>query len=112
MPSEQESSVKRWELDVVQKQVDNHDKTISGIDTKLDTILNLVQNRPTNEQIDDKISVMRLASERDLKDAIEKQDLKYKPIIDNNKWLLRLVVASSLGLITTLMVFAVGLYAR
>lgn len=113
---EQESPVRSWQLDATQKQVDRHEQIINSFDMKLDTIITqqtklseLVQSRPTMEQVDQKIEVQRIQLQNDIKNAIEKQDLKYSPIVGNNKWLLGLLLTSGLGLFGSLIFIAIGL---
>lgn len=103
-----EDPVRGWELEATNKQVEVHERLISGIDNKLDTIINLMNTRPTNDQVEDKIKATKLEFERQLANAIEKQDLKYSPIVGNNKWLLGLLLASGLGLFGSLIFIAIG----
>lgn len=97
-----ESPVKGWELAGVQSQVDRHEIIITSFDTKLDTIITLLNARPTSTEVDTKIELA-------VRNAIEKQDLKYAPIISSNKWLLGLLLTSGIGLFGSLLFIAVGL---
>lgn len=99
---ESETPVKYWELANVQSQIDQHEKLIPRIEQKLDNILTTVQSRPTIEQVNDKIAAATVAAQAELKNAIEKQDLKYAPIVNNNKWLLRAVLGSGVTLVISL----------
>lgn len=104
-----EQSVKGWQLEATQKQVDLHETVIARIDAKLETILSVVQTRPTLEQVDDKITAASATLLAELKNSIEKQDLKYSPIVSSNKKLLWLLVATSIGLVGSLILFILGL---
>lgn len=107
---EAEAPVKGWQLEATQKQVDTHDKLITGIDGKLDTIINLMNTRPTNEQVNDKIKTVKAEMQAELKNAIEKQDLKYSPIVKNNKTLIGLLLTSGVSLIGSLIILIVGAF--
>lgn len=114
--ADQEEPVKVWQLEATQLQVNRHEDIIKTFDTKLDTIINqqsqqiqLIQSRPTMEQVDDKIAAASANSREELKNAIEKQDLKYSPIMSNNKTLLGLLLASGIGLFGSLAFIAIGL---
>lgn len=104
-----EQPVRNWQLEATQKQVDLHEGLIGRIDTKLETILAVVQTRPTLEQVDDKITAASATMQADLKNTIEKQDLKYSPIVASNKRLTWMLVSSSLGLFVALILLFIGL---
>lgn len=104
-----EMPVKSYELEATQKQVDGHERLLSRIDDRLANILDVIQNKPTMAQVDDKIEAAKLSIQDELKSTIEKQDLKYGPIVASNKWLLGLLLTSGIGLVGTLIFIAVGL---
>jgi hypothetical protein len=99
---EAEKPAKKYELNDVQKQVDTHERFISKFDNKLDTIITLLQARPTTEQVDDKIQLA-------IKDAVEKLDLKYGSIVGTNKWVLRFLVGLGASLLLSMLTIIVGL---
>ena len=109
---EQEEPVKNWQLEATQKQVDQHEKLIGNFDSKLDTIINLLQTRPTVEQVDAKLEVVKLQFKSDLKNEIDKQDLKYKPIVTNNKILFVALLTSGVGLMGSLILLVVGVFSK
>jgi len=100
-----ERPVKGWQLARTQTQVDSHERAISGIDSKLDTIINLMNTRPTTAEVDAKIELA-------VKNAVEKQDLKYSPIVATNKKLLWSVVGSGLGIIASLVTLLIGVFTK
>lgn len=107
-----EKPVKYWELSNVQSQVDQHERLIPRIEEKLDTIVALVQSRPTMEQVNDKINAASIAAQAELKNAIEKQDLKYEPIVNNNKWLLRAVLGTGITLVGSLVILILSTVSK
>lgn len=104
-----EQPARNWQLEAIQKQVDVHEAVITRIDLKLETILTVVQTRPTLEQVDDKITASMATILAELKNSIEKQDLKYSPIVSTNKKLMWLLITSSIGLFGSLILLVIGL---
>jgi len=111
-----EEPVKGWELEATQAVVKRHEQIINTFDQKLDTIINqqtqqiqIIQERPTQAQVDDKIRAATLEWEKELKNTVEKQDLKYTPIVSTNKWLLGLLLTSGIGLFGSLIFIAIGI---
>lgn len=98
-----EALVKAWELREVQNQVNRNERLAEGFDTKLDQIIQLLNNRPTTAEVDAKIELA-------IKNAIEKQDLKYAPIVSNNKTLLTLLLTTGLGLLASLITIVITLF--
>lgn len=100
-----EKPVKGWQLEATQKQVDALEKLTTSFDTKLDQIITLLNSRPTVAEVDAKIELA-------VKNAVEKQDLKYAPIVSTNKKLLWAVIGSGIGLIASLIVLIIGIAAK
>lgn len=100
--NQDEAPVKGWELAGVQSQVDRHEKVINSFDTKLDQIITLLSARPTTAEVDAKIELA-------VKNAVEKQDLKYAPIVQNNKLLIGGLLTTGLGLLASLVMLVVTL---
>ena len=98
----EEEPVKEWQLNVIQSQVTATDKVVAGINGKLDTILTEVRARPTTTEVDAKIELA-------VKNAVEKQDLKYAPMVQTNKLLLGGLVTTGLGLIGSLIMLVITL---
>lgn len=110
--SDASEPVQSWELTATQKQVDQHEVLLGKVDGKLDTILQAVTVLPTVSQVEDKIRVATVEWEKTLSNAIERQDLKYNPIVSNNKWLLRLLIASGLSIVGALVILVVSVLGK
>lgn len=89
---EMEQPPKRWEVEVVAKAVEAQGKQLEGIDVKLDQILD---RQVTPQLVDDKLSNLRERFNNEIKAVYS----KYDPIVDNVKWLTRVLVVAVLGLI-------------
>jgi hypothetical protein len=99
---EAEQPVRNWQLEATNKQVEALEKLTTTFDTKLDQIITLLNSRPTTAEVDAKIELA-------VKNAVEKQDLKYSPVLRNNKTLIGLLVATGVGLIASLIMVVVSL---
>ncbi len=89
---EMEQPPKRWEVEVVSKAVEAQGEQLKGIDVKLDQIL---ERQVTPQLVDDKIGNLKDRFDNEIKAVYS----KYDPIVDNVKWLTRVLVVAVLGLI-------------
>lgn len=94
--------VKHWEHQQLQTQVDRNEKIVDSFDNKLDQIIQLLSTRPTTTEVDAKIELA-------VKNAVEKQDLKYAHIVSNNKLLIGGLLTTGLGLLGSLVMLVITL---
>jgi len=112
MPKDPESPVKNWQLDAVEKQQGLQEKFLARTDDRLEKILSIVQTLPTTQQLEDRIATLRLEFQTQIKVATDTQDLKYQPIVNSNRWFLRLLAASTLGLVGSVLLLLIQVFTK
>lgn len=112
MSKDPEEAVKNWQLQAVEKQQVLQDKFLARTDDRLEKILNIVQTLPTTQQLEDRVAALRLEFQTQIKVATDTQDLKYKPIVDSNRWFLRLLVGSTVGLVGSVLLLVIQVFSK
>lgn len=112
MAKDPESPVKNWQLEALQKQQDIQDKFLNRTDDRLEKILLIVQTLPTTTQLEDRIAAVKLEFQSQIKAAIDVQDLKYQPIITTNRWMLRLLVGSTVTLMGSIVLLLIQVFTN
>jgi len=112
MSDAEERAVKKYELERIEVRVSNSEKTSDRIEKKIDQLISIVQSLPTAQQIDDKIALVKNELQNEIKNAVEKQDLKYAPSIRDTKRLMWALVTTGLGLIGSLILLVLGAFSK
>lgn len=112
MPKNPESPVKNWQLEAVQKQQDIQDKLVQRMDSKLEEILGVVRTLPTTQQLESRIATVKVELQEYTRGEIEKQNLKYEPIVSNSRWLLRLLVGSTITLMGSVVLLLIQVFSK
>lgn len=109
---ESEQPAKVYQLDAVQAKVDSIDKQVTegfkAVNDSLQALILKSNTQVTPQQLADNIAAIKKSLEDELestvKDAVEKIHLEYKPIKDNNRWLIRAISAQGIIIVAQIIV--------
>lgn len=112
MSKDPETPVKTWQLDALEKQQGIQDRFTQRMDEKLENILGIVQKLPTTTDLETRITAVKLEFQTQIKAAVDVQDLKYQPIIATNKWMLRLLIGSTVTLMGSVFLLLIQVFNK
>lgn len=108
MTTNSEEPAKNWQVQALRERIDASDKRIDRLDTRVD-------NQVTTPQLEDRILTVTRSLEDKVGNLDSKVDsnmretnLKYGPLLDNSKWLVRGIVTLILAQVVLFAFNALG----
>jgi hypothetical protein len=100
---ESEQPAKVYQLDAIESQVKSLTNQVTTgftrVNTSIDTLLVKSESQVTPQQLNDNILAAKSAVENKIEEEVEKIHLEYRPIKENNKWLIRAIAAQAIILV-------------
>lgn len=105
--SDAESPAKKWQVTSLEKRIEMQESFNTKIYDKLDVIL---VNQITAKQFEERMAAVTKMYDEKLEGAIEKVHLRYGPLADNVKWLVRATIGGVIGIIVQTAFILINVY--
>lgn len=106
---ESEQPAKVYQLDAVDSKVENLTKemrtSFDQVNKNLNTLIVKSESQVTPQQLSDNVLSVKAALENQVKEEVEKIHLEYRPIKDNNKWLIRFIAGQGIAIVGQIVYF-------
>jgi hypothetical protein len=107
-----EGFVKNYQLEITNGKLDTVISSVQALQKQVSDFSTLVQTRPTNEQVDDKIKAAVAGMTKDLDTAVREIKLQFGPAVRTSGKLLWGILASGLSILAGLIMVIIGFYAQ
>jgi hypothetical protein len=107
-----EEFVKNYQLDITNGKIDALIISVNGMQKQVSDFQLVVQTRPSNEQVDDKIKVAVANMEKDLSTAMKEIKLELGPPVKTSNRLLWALLSSGLAIFVALIMVVIGFFVK
>lgn len=107
-----EGFVKNYQLDVTNTKIDALTDSVKMLSRQVVDFQVVVQTRPSNEQVDDKVKVAVGTMQKDLDTAVKQIELKFGPGLRTSNRLLWALLSSGLAIFVALIMVVIGFFVK
>ena len=107
-----EGYVKNYQLEITNGKLDALLVSVNSLQKQVGDFQLLIQTRPSNEQVDDKIGVAIAGVQKDLETAKREIKLELGPPVKTSNRLLWALLGSGLSIFGALLMVVIGFFTR